>query len=113
MTLCICICHLSDFELLVGPATSPVFSVLVTMVVFPGLVRPYSLISGAGSVVSAPFWHEVEKAAAGSSTTIDDFGDSVTAATSPVDVAVHTEGGQCVLKKLDDHGETLCVLQNC
>ena len=54
-----------------GLVTSLLCYVLVTNVVFPGVVRPSSLVSGSGGVVSASVLDKVKRAAAGSSTVVE------------------------------------------
>ena len=70
MIICVSICHLPHFDVIVGPVTSSFFSVLVTTVVFSGLVRPSSLLSGDGGVVSASLLDDLVRAVAGSSTAV-------------------------------------------
>ena len=55
----------------VGPVTSLLFSDLVATLVFPEVVRPSSLVSAAGGVVSASVLDQVERAAAGYSTVVE------------------------------------------
>ena len=57
--------HIYHVELFVGPVTSLLCSVLVTAVVFPGVVRPSSLASVAGGILSASVLNDVDGAAAG------------------------------------------------
>ena len=71
MTLFFSICHLSHFELLVGPVTLFVVFYLMTTVVFLRVVPPSSLLSVADGAASVPVLDDVDRAFVGLSTVVD------------------------------------------
>ena len=92
--------------MMIGAGCFVNFFYLVTTVVFPVVVRPFSLLSVAGTAVSASVLDDVEKAVAGSSTIVegrDSASESISVVTrSVVRLVLDVEASAAVVSSSTD-----------